>query len=178
MNPKNLIAALFVLFISFFIFFSCSKKDEIPVETCFDKIKNQNETDVDCGGTCKPCPQSMTAKVNGNSWEADTASIAASYSSTGSKFLLKGNAAGFYPQISLVYLEAFSTGEHTLDHSSSFTPSFSGFATFISSGTLTISELDTRNRLISGSFHFTSNDASSTYNVTEGTFINVRYKMN
>jgi hypothetical protein len=92
--------------------------------------------------------------------------------------LLKGNAAGFYPQVSLVYLGAFSIGEHTLDHSSSFTPSFSGFATFISSGTLTVSEVDTRNNFISGSFHFTSNDASATYNVTEGTFINIRYTLN
>lgn len=24
-------------------------------ETCFDKIKNQNEEDVDCGGECNPC---------------------------------------------------------------------------------------------------------------------------
>jgi hypothetical protein len=26
-----------------------------PKETCFDKIKNQNEEDVDCGGVCIPC---------------------------------------------------------------------------------------------------------------------------
>jgi hypothetical protein len=26
-----------------------------PKETCLDKIKNQNEEDVDCGGVCTPC---------------------------------------------------------------------------------------------------------------------------
>lgn len=26
-----------------------------PQETCFDKVKNQNEENVDCGGVCAPC---------------------------------------------------------------------------------------------------------------------------
>ena len=25
------------------------------LETCFDRIKNQDEHYVDCGGSCKPC---------------------------------------------------------------------------------------------------------------------------
>ncbi len=28
-----------------------------PEPTCSDKIRNQNETDVDCGGPCPPCPE-------------------------------------------------------------------------------------------------------------------------
>ena len=148
------------------------------METCFDNIKNQNEVNVDCGGICYPCPQSMTAKINGNSWVADTGKITASFSNTGSKFLLKGNAANFYPQISLVYIGTFSLGSHELDHSSSLTPSFTATTTFVNSGTLTISELDTRNNLISGSFNFKSADASTTYTITEGTFVNISYKLN
>lgn len=27
----------------------------LPEETCSDKVKNQNEEDVDCGGVCAPC---------------------------------------------------------------------------------------------------------------------------
>ena len=26
-----------------------------PAPTCFDNVRNQNEVEVDCGGTCKPC---------------------------------------------------------------------------------------------------------------------------
>lgn len=26
-----------------------------PEETCLDKVKNQNEEDIDCGGSCAPC---------------------------------------------------------------------------------------------------------------------------
>jgi hypothetical protein len=178
MIKRNFIPRAFILILSIFGFFSCSKKDKPEIETCIDRIKNQNEINVDCGGYCKPCPESMTAKINGNSWQADTATINASYSEAGTKFLLKGNSADFYPQISLVYLGTFSLGDHSLDHSSSLTPSFTGTTTFVSSGTLTISELDTRNNLVSGSFSFTSADVSSTYTVTEGTFLNVNYKLN
>jgi hypothetical protein len=32
-----------------------TQKDCIIKETCYDKIKNQNETGIDCGGNCKPC---------------------------------------------------------------------------------------------------------------------------
>ena len=36
-----------------------------PEPTCFDKIKNQSEVDVDCGGVCAPCatkPQNITVE--------------------------------------------------------------------------------------------------------------------
>ncbi|OGI16948.1 MAG: hypothetical protein A2Z52_01815 [Candidatus Moranbacteria bacterium RBG_19FT_COMBO_42_6] len=47
--------AIFGLFLSFLTFkiYSWLK----PAQTCFDKIKNQNEKEVDCGGVClKKCP--------------------------------------------------------------------------------------------------------------------------
>ncbi len=34
-------------------------------QTCFDHIKNQDETDVDCGGkTCSPCPETESCLKN------------------------------------------------------------------------------------------------------------------
>jgi hypothetical protein len=178
MFKKNLIPGLIIIPFLFFVFFSCSKKEPDPIETCFDNIKNQNEVQTDCGGYCRPCPYSMTAKINGVSWVADTVSISASYSNSGTKFLIKGNASNFYPQISLIYLGPLSLGAHELDHASSLSPSFTGTATFVSSGTLTISELDTRSNLVSGSFSFTSADGSTTYSVTDGTFLNISYRLN
>ena len=32
------------------------KKEVIQMESCNDRIKNQDETDIDCGGTCEACP--------------------------------------------------------------------------------------------------------------------------
>lgn len=36
-----------------------------PIASCFDRIKNQGETGVDCGGPCQPCPP---AKEEGLPW--------------------------------------------------------------------------------------------------------------
>lgn len=33
-------------------------------ETCMDKIKNQNEEDVDCGGVCSPCKKIQTQDLS------------------------------------------------------------------------------------------------------------------
>src|SRR6185436_20486769 len=143
MTQKKFLPGILILIFSFFVFYSCSKKEKPVFETCSDKIKNQNEINIDCGGVCKPCPESMTAKINGSAWEADTAKINASYSSVGTKFLLSGNTTAFYPQISLVYLGDLSLGSHDLNHSSSFTLNISSMTSFVTSGTLNISEIDT-----------------------------------
>jgi hypothetical protein len=40
------------------IYYSCKKKEtntNETIETCSDGIKNQGETDIDCGGPCAPC---------------------------------------------------------------------------------------------------------------------------
>ncbi len=48
-----IVAIYLVLLITFciFIYYAFLK----PEETCFDKVKNQNEEDVDCGGVCARC---------------------------------------------------------------------------------------------------------------------------
>lgn len=51
----SIYVAIFAFFFSLLVFkvFSWLR----PAQTCFDKIKNQNEADVDCGGGClKKCP--------------------------------------------------------------------------------------------------------------------------
>lgn len=34
-----------------------------PADTCFDRVRDGDETDVDCGGSCQPCPGGATCKV-------------------------------------------------------------------------------------------------------------------
>jgi len=38
----------------------------IPAPTCDDRIQNQNETDVDCGGSCKKCEAAKRCSVAGD----------------------------------------------------------------------------------------------------------------
>src|SRR3569832_642419 len=61
---KILYSFLIVWFISF-TFISCSKKSESGA-TCSDGIKNGDETGVDCGGSCVPCPTCNEGIKNGD----------------------------------------------------------------------------------------------------------------
>ena len=58
------------------------RSDNAVSGTCFDHIKNQNETGVDCGGVCKPCePVGFVHRENFNTapsgWGPDGEYIAA-----------------------------------------------------------------------------------------------------
>ena len=43
------------------VYYGCKKKDTTPAATCTDGIQNQNETGVDCGGTCTACVTVVTS---------------------------------------------------------------------------------------------------------------------
>ncbi|WP_422105518.1 hypothetical protein [Winogradskyella sp.] len=51
-------------------FQSCEDEYNIP-ETCFDGKQNGNETGVDCGGDCQPCPSCDDGIMNGNETGVD-----------------------------------------------------------------------------------------------------------
>lgn len=167
---------LFFMFYCSIAFLSCTKKEQLPYETCYDGIKNQNESEIDCGGVCPLlCMPSMSAKINGNSWNGDT--IKASYNSGSSTFSLKGSIANsYYPLLQLFYVGQLNTGTHALSNSTSYVPQITSFVSF-NSGIITLTSLDTRNRLLTGSFYFTCTDNSSgtLYSVNSGVFENVKY---
>ncbi|MEM2131623.1 MAG: hypothetical protein QXR96_03810, partial [Candidatus Woesearchaeota archaeon] len=58
---------------------NCNGENKIITETeqcdynatCFDNIKNQDETDVDCGGPCKACPTCNDGLLNQNEEKTD-----------------------------------------------------------------------------------------------------------
>lgn len=54
-SAKKAIYSLFYLVIFFFLGFFVYQAFIKPAPTCFDKIKNQGEEDIDCGGPCLPC---------------------------------------------------------------------------------------------------------------------------
>jgi hypothetical protein len=45
---------------------TCQTGDECQVASCTDNLKNGTETDVDCGGDCKPCPEGKGCALGGD----------------------------------------------------------------------------------------------------------------
>ncbi len=50
-----------------------------PCPSCNDGIKNQNETDIDCGVLCKACSNFM---INGNSYNLTSTNLCSSSGGT------------------------------------------------------------------------------------------------
>ena len=67
-SVKRLIIVLIYLLLLTSISFAIYRA-MAPKESCFDKIKNQNEEDIDCGGKCNPCnvikAQDLLVQKNG-----------------------------------------------------------------------------------------------------------------
>lgn len=167
---RRLFGLLFIL-----AFTAC--KDEPPVrESCFDRIQNQNEAGVDCGGICPfKCQPVMKASVNGSTWEADTTT--ASYNTGSQIFNLTGRRKStFYPSVQLIYTGPLAVGEHTLDPSSGYISNISSFVMF-GSGIIRITSIDPLQKLVEGTFSFTCTDTSTgtVYTVTNGEFRLVSY---
>jgi len=160
-----------------FLFYTCSKDEPKQYPTCWDNIKNQNETGVDCGGICPfTCPSKMTAKINGVQWTADTTNIDVSYTSASKTLSITGRTANtFYPTITLVYVGNLTPGTYALNASTTYAKDISSFVTF-DSGTITFNTIDTHDRLLNGSFAFTCHDSGGTiYTISEGIFEDLEY---
>jgi len=67
-TTKIILSSLLAMTILGTTIISCKKKkkDE-PVASCSDKIKNQGETEIDCGGPCPACIPDDTEEQKGNS---------------------------------------------------------------------------------------------------------------
>lgn len=75
-QSKNVIMMKRVLFFSFFLLLaapvflltSCEQEDDTPTPTatCVDGVQNGNETGIDCGGDCDPCPTCDDGIQNGD----------------------------------------------------------------------------------------------------------------
>ncbi len=67
MKLKKILPGFAALFLLSFFITSCLNDDNLIPPNCFDGILNNGEFDVDCGGTCDPCPPSCTNGL----WDAD-----------------------------------------------------------------------------------------------------------
>src|SRR5687768_15623588 len=63
-NTKTILFGAMLIALVFVAMMGGCKKEE-PASTCSDSIKNQNETAVDCGGTCAACATCSDSIQNG-----------------------------------------------------------------------------------------------------------------
>lgn len=67
---KKLIPTILMFTALIFFFASCNDSNTQKI-SCFDGIKNGDETDVDCGGSCNPCPTCDDDIKNGDETAID-----------------------------------------------------------------------------------------------------------
>ena len=162
----NIRLSQWVLWFILFSFVSCSKE-----------LSFENGT--------KPASGNFYATIDGKLWNAD--SLQYVFESNGAMSINGLSQSG--EQISMI-LPTFKTGTYTLDAGSDsyayytnvFTTPPAGYLsnTGTAGGTITISEIDTVNHLVSGSFSFTLINPvdNSSKTVTQGFFVNLPYKEN
>ncbi|MFO8088008.1 MAG: DUF6252 family protein [Bacteroidales bacterium] len=96
-------------------FYACDDDDDDNGDdvaaTCNDGIQNQGEEGIDCGGPCLLC-QSMSAKIDGNTWEADQLTIQGLL--LGSDIYIQGSRKDGSSNIQLVYKGIWNTGTYEL----------------------------------------------------------------
>lgn len=179
---KKMYSAIAAAALVSLLFFGC-KEDDSKEGSCYDGIKNQDETGIDCGGVCyEECEliQKMTAKINGASWTADTAKLIGSYTSGSQMLNITGRTVStIYPTITLVYVGSLTTGTYPLHSNTRYTKDISSFINF-NSGTISLNIIDSHKKIINGSFNFSCIDTSAgiTYNITEGVLENIKYTIN
>ncbi len=61
---KKFIFVFTIMSFSSFLWLGCGGDTTSNSETCTDSVKNQNESDVDCGGICGPCADNKSCLVN------------------------------------------------------------------------------------------------------------------
>jgi len=136
------------------------------------RIKNQGETDVDCGGPCQAC-QAASAKLNGVDWTAVTitaTNLGADLAIAGTTVDGKGFAFTAHAN-SVTGSYTIATGAFQMS-----TAATDQYAANVS-GSVTLSKFDTNNKKVSGTFSFTATTFTGTPGaLTNGTFTNVHYQ--
>jgi hypothetical protein len=166
-NRKAQFALCLTLFISLW---GCNQVDTAisdPVPDCFDGILNQDEVEVDCGGTCPACQSKLTANINGMNWES--AGSVTSQINNNSILISSGNATA---NLSLIYTGPFTVGTFNLS-GGLYTINATATNFTANTGIITFTEWDNAEKLVSGTFSFLAFETTGSgdsVNVTQGKF--------
>lgn len=171
---------LFVIFSLVVTISSCEKTVE-KVVNCTNGIKDNDEKEIDCGGSCDPCPDpaTLTCNINSYSFEGVSSQTYAgrlgpslrvysySYSSGYLKFMFIPHDVNVPTQLStgdFIYNgESYVMGQNAQQ--------------VYDTGTVVITSIDTLRHIMSGTFGFSARrtTGSSSARATGGVFTNVRY---
>ncbi len=172
---------------------SCKSCDTDTVASCFDRIKNGDETEVDCGGSCDPCPTSpnffFKCEIDFSTFNGNTTGFWSSYyDPLNSELLvwsgslnLKEMRFNFYdvPEKGKTYRFIYDDYDPnaTDQVNLTYSPMLTGlifYRAVDNTGSVTITEYDTINKYISGTFFFdmfNSDDTTDIKEVREGEFV-------
>ena len=144
-----------------------------PFPDCYDGLQNQDETGIDCGGSCAPCPAKLSAKLDGIPWES-AGNVSGSVANN-QLLISSGNGSS---TLSLIHNGPFETGTYNLYQAlyQVSTPVTTNY--FSNQGTITFLSWDLQNKMVSGTFSFTAFESSGTGDtilVTQGIFQSVSY---
>jgi len=178
----------FLLLGSFLLLNAC--KDS----SCTDGEQNQFETGIDCGGPCPICNDNpitvdttntnnqnqndtiMSASIGGTAWEANNI-----VSSVSINDVLTIVGALGTQTIALEYGGAFGVGSYQLGGDNTATYTADGVVHFAdfgeNNGTITFSQFDVGNQIVSGTFSFdaAADSVSTPISITQGVFTNIKY---
>ena len=141
-------------------FTSCKKQTaeggaDFSKPNCYDGVKNQDETGIDCGGICgTPCNGVVTAIINGSTFTSSTA-YGIINNSTSSFQVICNDSVSPYRNIQLSYTGTFAPGSKTAQGLyfviNGITYKYYNINT---STALSVTSFDTQNKLVSGNFSF------------------------
>lgn len=166
-------------------FYSCTKESDDTSALCNNSIKDGNESEIDCGGACTPCPDKGTFSCN----------ITGVPPLAASSLYVSNNAAG---QVLTPSIRVYGTNQNNSPLNFMFIPSvlnqllpisasnfdFVGepfIKTSGDTGSVVLTYHDTLRHIISGTFSYGAQRVTQSFTkctVTEGVFTNVRYHCN
>jgi hypothetical protein len=160
------------------LFAACQKQvaetDNVPqpAPTCNDGVRNQGETDIDCGGPCPACRPVMLALINNDSFTANQNTIV-SYSLPNAFYMTGSSNAG---SISIILPEPLALGNFS-NAQGLFISSLNGKNYISSMANLSISNLSFTDSTATGSFDFEGiSPPNDTALIKNGSFERMSFK--
>ncbi len=174
---KNLLLVIFSLAVTIS---SCEKTVE-KVVNCTNQIKDNDEKEIDCGGSCDPCPDpaTMTCDINSYSFVGVSDQTYAGRLGPSLRVYSYSYSSGYLNFMFLphdVNVPTQLTTGNFIYNGESYTMGQNASGVY-DTGTVVITSIDTLRQIMSGTFGFSARrtTGSSSAQATGGVFTNVRY---
>ena len=152
---------------------SCSKSPSTNPDLCSDKLKDGSETEIDCGGSCSPCPAGAALSGTFGADPYVASNISKNYNSPTDALQISTTGTA-NESFSFEFVGTNIGVSNVTNASGNF--SFNSYSLSPSRpGTVTITSKDSLRNIISGSFHVNLIEYGvGTQDSIVGSFTNVR----